>query len=101
MEKVQINCQEGKKIANQAKLKLYHRTPKYKVELFVPTKYNQAIKIDERSNNHKSRYCTCLESKQLNVHKIFTDLGKGVKPPPGSKKTNAHFNDVKHDGGTK
>ena len=51
--------------------------------------YDQAIKLDERNNNHKWRDCTHLEITQ----------GKDGTPPVGYKKISAYFvYDVKHDG---
>ena len=38
--------------------------------------YEQALKLDERNNNHKWRDCTQLEVTQLNEYETFTDLGK-------------------------
>ena len=61
--------------------------------------YGQALKLDERNNNHKWRDCTRLEVTQLNEYETFTDLGKDGKPPEGYKKISAHLAyDVDHDG---
>ena len=86
-------------MANQAKLRSYNHTPKYKCGFCIPMTYHQAIKLDKRNNNPKWRYCTQLEVTQLNKYEIFTDLGKDGKPPTGYKTIGAHFvYDIKHDG---
>ena len=68
-------------MANQAKLRSYHYTPKYKLCFCIPMNYEQALKLDERNNNQKWRDYTHLEVTQLNEYEIFTDPGKGGKPP--------------------
>ena len=86
-------------MVNQAKLRSYYYTPKYKFGFCIPMNYEQALKLDERNNNHKWRDCTQLEVTQLNEYETFTDLGKDGSPPKGYKKISAHFvYDVKHDG---
>ena len=87
------------RISNQIKLRSYHYTPKYKFGFCIPMNYDQALKMDERNNNHKWRDCTRLELTQLDEYKTFTDRSKDGTPPVGYKKINAHFvYDVKHNG---
>ena len=60
--------------------------------------YEQALKMNERNNNKKWRDYTHPEVTQLNKYEIFTDPGKGGKPPTWYKKSSAHFvYDAKHD----
>ena len=63
-------------MVNQDKLRSYYYTPKYKFGFYIPMNYDQAIKLDERNNNHKWRDCTRLELTQLNEYEIITDFGK-------------------------
>ena len=63
-------------MVDQAKLRSYHYTPKYKFGFCIPMNYDQAITLDERSNNHEWRDYTHLELKQLNKYGTFTDKGK-------------------------
>ena len=51
------------RMVSQAKLRSYHYTPKYKFGFCIPMNYDQAIKMDERNNNHKWRHCIYLELK--------------------------------------
>ena len=41
------------RMVDQAKLRSYHYTPKYKFVFCIPMNYDQAIEMDERNNNHK------------------------------------------------
>ena len=55
-------------MANQAKLRYYNHTPKYRFGFCIPMTYHQAIKLDKRNNNNKWGDCTQLEVTQLNEY---------------------------------
>ena len=87
------------RMANQAKLRSYRTTPKYKFGFIVPRDYKQAMDLDKKNGNTKFKDCTDLELKQIDDYKTFLDLGKGTKAPDGSKKIGVHLvYDIKHDG---
>ena len=87
------------RMVNQAKLRSYHYTHKYKFGRCIPMNYDQAIKLDERNNNHKWRDCNYLELTQLNEYETFTDKGRDGTPPAGYKNISAHFvYDIKYGG---
>ena len=87
------------RMANQAKLRSYRITPKYKFGFVVPRDYKHAMQLDKENGNTKFKDCTMLELNQIDEYKTFIDLGKDAKPPEGSKKIGVHLvYDIKHDG---
>jgi hypothetical protein len=89
------------RMVNQAKLRSFNTTPKYKNGFEVPRTYSQAMKLDEKNGNTKWHDATKLELKQINDYKTFIDHGHHTKshPPEGFKRIKVHFIfDVKHDG---
>ena len=87
------------RMANQAKLRSYRLTPKYKFGYIVPRDYNHAKKLDASNENKEWGDATQLELKQIDEYETFIDLGKGAAPPEGYKKISVHLvYDVKHDG---
>ena len=96
-----IAKREGKllRLVNQAKLKSYRRSPKYKFGFQVPNDHDEAMALDAMHGNTKwadaeEKECNCLLD-----YDCFIDLGKGGKPPPGYKKIKLILvYDVKHDG---
>ena len=87
------------RMANQAKLKSYRLTPKYKFGFEVPRDYKHAINLDKKNGNTKFADATALELSQIDEYETFIDLGVTDTPPPGSKKIRVHLiYDIKHDG---
>lgn len=89
------------RMVNQAKLKSYSSSPKYKYGFEVPKNYAHAMALDARNKNTKWKDAADLEIKQIAEYKVFVDHGHHTKstPPPGYKKIRVHFVfDVKHDG---
>ena len=87
------------RMANQAKLRSYRLTPKYKFGYIVPRDYNHARKLDSSNDNEEWGKATQLELTQIDEYETFIDLGKGTAPPEGYKKIGVHLvYDVKHDG---
>ena len=89
------------RMANQAKLKSYSSSPKYKYGFEVPKNYVHAMALDAKNKNTKWKDAADLEIKQIYDYKTFVDHGHHTKTtaPSGHKKIRVHFVfDVKHDG---
>jgi hypothetical protein len=89
------------RLIEQAKMKSYHQSPKYKFGYRIPKDYEEALKLDELNQNTKWKNATITKMSQLKEYECFIDAGiygRG-KPPDGHKKICAHLVfDVKHDG---
>ena len=89
------------RMVNQAKLKSYSSSPKYKYGFEVPKNYAHALSLDAKNKNTKWKDAADLEIQQIAEYKVFVDHGHHTKAsaPPGHKKIRVHFVfDVKHDG---
>lgn len=87
------------RMVNQAKLRSFRESTRYKYGFEVPKDYPDAIRLDERNGTTKWTEATELEMSQLDDYKAFKDLGKGAKLPNGYRKIRVHLvYDVKHDG---
>jgi hypothetical protein len=88
-------------MVNQAKLKSFNTTPKYKYAYEIPRTYEQAKRLDQRNGNTLWVDATVLELGQIIEYSMFIDKGHHteVNPPSGYKKIRIHLvYDVKHDG---
>ena len=86
-------------MANQAKLRSFRTTPRYKFGFEVPRDYAHAVQLDQRNGNTKWQVTTRLELDQINEYSVFKDLGYKPPIPEGYKKICVHLVfDVKHDG---
>jgi len=84
---------------NQAKLRSYRRSPKYKFGYRVPNDYNEAVEFDHKNGNNKWKEAIKLELDSLNVYNVFKDLGYKAPVPDGYKRIRVHLVfDVKNDG---
>ena len=72
-------------MTNQATLRLYCLTSKYKFGYIVPRDYNHAKKLDNSNDNQEWEKSMQLELKQIDEYYTFIDLGKGAEPPKGYK----------------
>jgi Reverse transcriptase (RNA-dependent DNA polymerase) len=89
------------RMVNQAKLKSYTNSPKYKYGFEVPRNYAHAMALDAKNKNTMWKDAADLEIKQIAEYKVFVDHGHHTRatPPSGYKKIRVHFVfDVKHDG---
>ena len=87
------------RMANQAKLRSFRLTPKFKYGYEIPRDYQHAVELDRKNGNTKWVDATKLEMSQLDEYKCFKDQGKGIDIPNGFKKICVHLVfDVKHDG---
>ena len=89
------------RMVNQAKLRSYTTSPKYKYGFEVPKNYAHAMALDKQNKNTKWKDAADLEIKQIFDYQVFIDHGHHSKssPPAGYKKIRVHFVfDVKHDG---
>jgi len=86
---------------NQAKLKSFNLSPRFKYGYEIPRTYDQAIRLDDRNKNAAWKEAINLELKQINDYNTFIDKGHHTKINMASefKKIRVHFVfDVKHDG---
>ena len=87
------------RMANQAKLRSYKMSKKYKFGVEVPRDHNHAMQLDQQNGNHLWKEAEEKELSQIDEYETFNDLGKGDLSPSGHKKIRAHMvYDVKHDG---
>ena len=89
------------RMVNQAKIRSYTTSPKYKYGFEVPRNYAHAMALDKQNKNTKWKDAADLEIKQIIDYKTFIDHGHHTKvtAPSGYKKIRVHFVfDVKHDG---
>jgi hypothetical protein len=87
------------RMVNQAKLRSFRTTPKYKFGFEIPRNYQHAMELDKRNGNTKWIDATTTELSQLNEYSTFNNLGHRAPPPDGYKKITAHLiYDCKHDG---
>jgi hypothetical protein len=89
------------RMVNQAKLRSFNNTPKFKNGFEIPRTYEQAVQFDKRNGNTKWQDASALELSQINEYEVFIDKGHHTKAkiPSGYKKIRVHFVfDVKHDG---
>ena len=89
------------RMINQAKLRSFNTSTKYKYGFEVPRNYKHALLLDEKNGNNLWKDAVALELQQINEYQTFEDKGHHTKtvPPNGYKKIRVHFVfDVKHDG---
>ena len=85
-------------MANQAKLRSFRTSPRYKYGYEIPRDYDHATTLDRWNGNTKWTDVTALEIAQLHEYTTFIDHGVG-KFPTGHRKIRVHLvYDVKHDG---
>ena len=91
-------------MVNQAKLRSYRTSPKYKYGYCVPRSYEEARTLDKKFGNTKWQDAVAVELSQLDEYDVFVDKGHQDKVNipnilPGYKKIKVHLVfDVKHDG---
>jgi Reverse transcriptase (RNA-dependent DNA polymerase) len=89
---------------NQAKLRSYRTSPKYKFGFLIPRNYEEALRLDAKFGN--TRWTDAVIVEMLQMHDYNTFIDKGYKDLvdvarilPNFKKIRAHLVfDVKHDG---
>ena len=87
------------RMLNQAKLKSFRTSPRYKYGFQVPKDHEEAMMLDQRNGNTKWEDAEQLELSVLDEHNTFTDLGRGRSPPTGYKCIKVWMiYDIKHDG---
>jgi hypothetical protein len=89
------------RIVNQAKLRLFNTSTKYKYGYEVPRNYNHAMILDEKNGNNLWTDAVALELQQFYDYQTFEDKGHHTKVIQlnGYKKIRVQFVfDVKHDG---
>ena len=87
------------RMLNQAKLRSFRTSPRYKYGFQVPKNHDEAMALDEKNGNTKCKDVEQLELSVLDEHKTFTDFGKGKAPPVGYKCIKVWMiYDIKHNG---
>ena len=83
------------RLQNQAKLRSYRTTPKYKFGYQIPRSndYEHALSIDKHDGNNKWAESIKLEIDQQHDYVTYKDMGK-VSSPEGWKLTRR--NDYEH-----
>ncbi len=64
------------RLVQQAKLRSFHTTPKYKFGYKVPKNYDGAMRLDAKAGNDKWAKATKLDMDQICEYKVFIDKGK-------------------------
>ena len=86
-------------MANQAKLRSFRLTPKYKYGFVAPRNYEHAKRLDKINNNTKWQDSTYLEILQLDEYDTFINHGVVKTAPQGYKLIRTHLiYDIKYDG---
>lgn len=84
---------------NQAKIRTFYNSPKFKYGFEIPRDYKHAIQLDNRNGNTNWQDAVALEMEQLDEYDTFKDYGLNAAPPPDHKRIRVHLVfDVKHDG---
>ena len=89
------------RLVNQAKLRSYNTSPRYKYGYEIPRSYKQALELDKKNQNTLWQDAISLERKQIVDYGTFIDHGHHSKShaPSGYQRIRVHFVfDVKHDG---
>jgi hypothetical protein len=60
-------------MVNQAKLRSFNTSPKYKNGFEVPQNYDQAMKLDAKNGNTKGQEEISIELVQINEYKTFIE----------------------------
>ncbi len=85
------------RMVNQAKLKSFHQSKRFKYGVEVPKNYDDAIRLDKLNGHNKWKEAIDYEIGCMNDYEVFKD--NGDKQPHGYKKIRVHLVfDVKHDG---
>jgi hypothetical protein len=93
------NDKKLKRMINQAQLKSFRHSIRYKYGYQVPRTPKEAVEIDAKNGNTAWQDAMALELAQLDEYNTFKDVGSGDLKPEGYKKIKVHFvYDVKHDG---
>jgi len=94
-----IARREGKflRMVNQAKLRSFRHSKKYKYGFEVARDYQDALRIDKLNGN--SRWAESVQTELDSIKSYDTFKDNGYKVPAGYKPCRVHFVfDVKHDG---
>ena len=84
---------------NQAKLRSFRRSPKYKFGYQVPNNHAEAMLLDKKNLNSKWADAEEKERACFREYQVFKDIGKNGRPPAGYKPLKIlTVYDVKHDG---
>ena len=89
---------------NQAKLKPFYQSSKYKFGYIIPRNYNHAMFLDEKYGSTRWKDAILTEMGQLDEYEVFIDKGHKdnmeeiLKQLDGYKKIRIHLVfDIKHD----
>ena len=86
-------------MANQAKLRSFRASKRYKYGFEVPRDYHHAMQLDAANKNTKWADATQVEMDMMEKYSVFVDKGASSPVPPGYKKIRVHLiYNVKHDG---
>ncbi len=87
------------RLVNQAKLRSYRESKRYKFGYEIPKDYLDAVRLDEQNNNTRWQDSVDIEMDQIHSYDTFRDLGKDAAIPNGYKKIRVHLVfDCKADG---
>jgi len=105
LRRIAKNEKKLSRMANQAKLKSFKHTIKYKFGFIIPRDYNHAMELDKKYGTDRWKEAISKEMEQLKEYETFVDRGHhlkiGDKPMimKGYKRIKTHLVfDVKHDG---
>ena len=94
------NAKKLTRLLNQAKLRSYRETKKYKYGFEVPKDWARAMELDKLNGNNKWAEAVKYELGCINSYNVFENVGQNApKITEGWKQIKVHFVfDVKHDG---
>jgi hypothetical protein len=78
-------------MVNNAKLRSFSTTPKYKFGLEKPRNYQHALELDKRSGNTKWMDATSTEISQLHEYNTFNILRHKATAPSGYIEITSHL----------
>src|SRR5687767_13570290 len=78
-------------VVNQAKIRTFYRTPKFKYGFEIPRDYKHGTQFDHMNGNSNWQDAVALEMEQLDEYDTFIDYGLNAASPPGYKKIRMHL----------
>ena len=99
LKKFVKNKKKFTRMINQAKLRSFRASPRFKYGFEIPKNFKDAVRLDQENGNTKWQDAIILKLGQIDDHQVFIDHGEHGSTPQGYKKITVHLVfDAKHDG---